>query len=114
MSQSCDLFYEGPQKHHPRALGLDELIGHFPWLLLCASALSIRTSRPFGSPLGRLAACLMRLFVTTPQSMRVISTGATKTHRWVLGSATCSFVIVALRLYYTCNFCIANTCCFLL
>jgi hypothetical protein len=64
MSQSCDLFYEGPQKHHPHALGLDELIGHFPWLLLCASALSIRTSRPFGSPLGRLAACLMRLFVS--------------------------------------------------
>jgi hypothetical protein len=26
MSQSCDLFYEGPRKHHPHALGLDELI----------------------------------------------------------------------------------------
>jgi hypothetical protein len=25
MSRSCDLFYEGPHKHHPHALGLDEL-----------------------------------------------------------------------------------------
>jgi hypothetical protein len=42
----------------------------------------------------------------------VVSTAAIKTHQWVLGSPTCSFVIVALRFYYTCAFCIANACCF--
>jgi hypothetical protein len=26
MSQSCDLFYEGPQKCHPHALGFDDVI----------------------------------------------------------------------------------------
>jgi hypothetical protein len=26
MSQSYDLIFEGPQKRHPRTLGLDELI----------------------------------------------------------------------------------------
>jgi hypothetical protein len=26
ISQSCDLFSEGPRKRHPHALGLDELI----------------------------------------------------------------------------------------
>jgi hypothetical protein len=68
MSRSYDLFYEGPRKHHPHALGLDELIGHYPWSLLYALALSICAERDFGGPLGHLAACLMRLFVTVPRS----------------------------------------------
>jgi hypothetical protein len=29
MSRSCDLFFKGPRKRHPRALGLDELILSF-------------------------------------------------------------------------------------
>jgi hypothetical protein len=32
MSQSCDLFHKGPQKHHPRALGFDYVIHDLRWL----------------------------------------------------------------------------------
>jgi hypothetical protein len=73
-----DIFYEGPRKRHPHTLGLDELIGHCPWSLLCASALSICVRRPFCGMLACLAACLMRLSVTAPRYVQAVSTTAIK------------------------------------
>jgi hypothetical protein len=60
MSRSYDLFSEGLRKRHPRALGLDELIGRF-WGLMSAFGLPFNFVIwcPFCDPLGLLTACLL-------------------------------------------------------
>jgi hypothetical protein len=55
MSGSCDLFYEGPQKCHPHALVLDELI----WSFFRDLVLAMHVRRPSRDPLGLLAAYLL-------------------------------------------------------
>jgi hypothetical protein len=79
MSQSCNLFSEGPRKRHPRALGLDELMKTFQILILVLCLIFVfSTWQPYCSPLGLLAVCLPRLLVIALRPARVVSIVAKK------------------------------------
>jgi hypothetical protein len=60
MSLSYDLFSERPQKCHPHALRLKELIERYlRQFLVFGLSFSFHVLRPFCSLLGLLAACLL-------------------------------------------------------
>jgi hypothetical protein len=98
MSRSCDLFSKGPQKHHPHALWLDELMKRFRRLILVLGLI-------FGFGVWQPIWPLSSLFTTTVGYHTW--TGASSFYhgyktRWrISGSPTCSFVIAALRFYFT-------------